>query len=365
MKPTILFLSMLFAAFSLLGQQDDREAARAEVEKHRQETARAAQVFLDQERSVEERIKAITPYAYVYEDKQVEGFKVIVRAQREDPKLRAVALSRIYAPAARDEKFQVDMRKLLVDPQTPQPLRDEVLQMIGSLSLSVMPGILEEYYVLSEDADERYREFAVSKLLMYGDARTQQRLIEDLRSGRKPLFSPAKTIELLSWAPKKDFFPVVYEVFQKTDDQSTRLMAIQVLGPYQPAREALIEVSRNAKEDEALREVALLSLYSGDRENTISYVQPLLADRFTSDRLKGIAIQMALDVRQSMAVRRGGSLADVGSGRKQSKASGIRQADDFDRLVRSIAEGKGVDRSEELAEIAQRYLLLVRPPFDR
>ena len=365
MKYTIIILSVLLASFPLMGQQNDREEERAQVEKHRQETARAAEFFLDKGNSVDERIKVITPYAYVYETKQTEGFKAIVRSREEDPRLRAVALSRIYAPAAQDPKFQADMRRLLVDANTPQPLRDEVLLLIGSLSQSVLPGILEEYYALVDDKDERYREFGVSKLLMYGDARTQQRLIEELGSERTTLFSPAKTIELLSWAPKKDFYPVVYEVFQKTDDRATRLMAIQVLGPYEPARGALIEVSRNSREDEALREAALLALYVGDRNNTVTYAQPILMDRSASDRLKGIALQMALDVRQSMAVRRGGTLSDVGTRRKQNKASGVRPADDFDRLVRDIAEGKGIERSDELAEIAQRYLLLVRPPFKR
>lgn len=90
----------------------------------------------------------------------------------------------------------------------------------------------------------------------------------------------------------------------ETRDEATRLNALQALGPYREAREKIIAISRDSTEKEEFRTSALMALYSGDKDNIVNYVAPLLQDRSASPRLQALGIQMAIDVRKSMAYRK-------------------------------------------------------------
>lgn len=344
MKKIILTLIMSGAAMAY-GQNAQKDALAREVDEYVVTVHQAASEFLNKRLSPEERIKAIAPHAVLYDEKQVEEFKNVVLDEQEPPEIRAAALARIYGHVPGDERLTNLEIQWLSDINAPEVLRREALQLAANLSFS-SGDLLEVYPKLLDDPNLEFRVFAFTKLIIHGDARAQQRLIAGLENPeRAPLPAPT-AIGILSMAVKKEYLPAVYKVLQETRDEATRLEAIRALGSYKEARNQLVTISRDAKEKDEFREAALGALYGGDRDNMVQYIAPILSDSSAPPRLRAIAIQMAIDVRQSMAHR--------------AKA---KKADDLDKLIKSIAEDKSRSLDPAVEKVANKYLRTVRPNY--
>lgn len=342
---------MLFLSCSGIGacaQISNPDSLNNAVAAYVQSANQAADVFLNRQLSTQERLNAIAPFPFIYEDQQVQQFKRTVLSNEENPEIRAMALNKIYQYVETDERLLNQVIQWFGNPETPKPLRNETLSLIGNLSFSSLAAQLDVYNKMVEDPDLNFRAFAVSKLILGGDARAQLLLIRGLENPASALFPAPQAIELLALSPKKEFYPAVYKVLLESKDEATRLTALQTLGAYKPAREKIASISRDPNEKEEFRESALMALYSGDRDNIVQYVTPILQDKSASSRLQALGIQMSLDIRRSMAYRR-------------SKKA--RKADAFDLLVKDIYERKGVNKSDDLVNGANKYLLIVKPNF--
>ncbi len=344
MKNKILTLLLLGATMAY-GQSAKRDSLIGEIDKYVLTVNQAAEQFLNKRLSPEERIKAIEPHAIIYDEKQVEQFKNVVLDSSEPPEIRAKALNKIYAHVAEDERLVGLEVQWLGDRQAPKVLREEALHLAANLSFS-SGDLPDVYQKLLDDPDLQFRVFAFTKLVIHGDARAQQKLIAGLLKPESALLPAPTAIGILSMAVKKEYLPAVYQVLQETGDEATRLEAVRVLGTYKEARNSLIRISRDPKEKVEFREAALGALYGGDRDNVIEYVAPILSDKSAPARLQAISIQMAIDVRQSMAYR--------------VKA---KNADNLDRLIKSIAEDKTLSKDPALDKVAHKYLQTVRPNY--
>jgi hypothetical protein len=345
MKNIILSLILVLGAVMARGQNAQRDSLAREVDEYVLSVNQAASQFLDKRLSPEERIKAIQPHAIIYDEKQVEQFKNVALDEQEPPEIRAIALNKIYAHVAGDEKLANLQVQLLGDLKAPKVLREEALQLSANLSFS-SGDVLDVYQKLLDDPELPFRVFAFTKLVIHGDARAQQKLIAGLENPERAPMPAPTAIGILSMALKKEYLPAVYKVFQQTQDEATRLEAIRVLGSYKEAREKLISISRDSKEKDDFREAALGALYGADRENVAQYVAPVLQDKNASPRLHALSIQMAIDVRQSMSYR-----------------VNAKEADDLDKLIKSIAEDKTRSKDAVVDKVANKYLQSVRPNY--
>jgi len=340
-KATI-FLLLAASPALLHAQESKRQALAGEVDEYRRTVHEAAATFLNKQLSPAERIKAISPYPFLYDEKQVQQFKSVVLDNEERPEVRATALDKIIRVVPGDERLGKLVLEWLGNRGAPRALRAEALKVEADLSFS-NPVVPEVYQKLLDDPEPQFRVFAFTKLIAHGDARAQQKLIQGLENPDAAALPGTTAIGILSMAPKKEFYPALYRVLQTTRDGPTRLEAIRALGFYPEARERLIAISRDAKEKEEFREAALAALYAGDRDNIIAYATPIVANPDTPPRLQGIAIQMTIDVRQATSWR--------------AKA---KTADEYDRLVQRLAREAA---DPEVRRIASKYVESVRPHY--
>jgi len=348
MKNIILLLVCLSLKSNINCQISERDSMANVIAEYIQKVGDAADIFLNTQLPTEDRLNAMAPYPFIYDESQVDPFKKVVISNDEQQDIRAMALSKIYQYVENDERLLDQVIQWLGSAETPVALRDETLNLISALSFSSLTGILDIYPKMLDDPDIRFRYFAASKLLLNGDARTQQLLIRGLENPQSAIFEPSLAIDLLALSPKREFYPAAYKILLESQNDSARLAALRILGSYQPARKKIISISQDANETEEFRESALMSLYSGDRDNIVALIAPILQDSSASMSLQALGIQISIDVRKSMAYRR------------SRKA---RRADDYDRLIKAISEGKGVNQSQELKDLATKYLLLVKPNF--
>jgi HEAT repeat protein len=341
MKMTILLIMAMSPAL-VQAQPTKREVLAQEVDDYVKVVNGAAATFLNKRLPPAERVKALAPHSTIYDEKQVEQFKGVVLDADEQPEVRAMAMDRIARYVPGDERLRQVGTEWLGNPQAPRVLREEALTLEANFSFSSM-NTPEIYQKLLDDPEMAIRVFAFTKLVIHGDARAQQKLINGLENPGAATVPAPTAIGILSMALKKEYYPAVYQVLLQTKDDATRLEAIRALGFYPPARQALIAISRDGNEKETNREAALGALYAGDREHIVQYVTPILTGTGASPRLQGVAIQMTIDVRQASTYR--------------TKA---KRADDHDRLIQKLAR-ESVD--PEVRKIANTYLESVRPRY--
>lgn len=344
MKKLMLLVSVIISAM-VFGQDSKRDSLLRAVDDNIKNVFAAAEQFLNTNASPAERIKAIEPYTMLYDEKQKERFKGVVLNKEETSEVRAMALNKIHDKVHGDEALTNQAIEWLGNFKAPAVVRLESLGLARELSFSSM-GVMTVYQKLLEDPDPEFRILGFTQLVYHGDARAQQLLIKGLEDPSAELLPASKAIHILSLAPKKEYYPAVFKVLQQTKDEDARLAAIRALGFYSEARQRLIEISRDPNEKEAFREAALGALYGGDKENIIAYVTPILTDKSATPRLQIIAMQMTIDVRQSMAYR--------------AKA---KKPDAYDILIKDISEGKGVLNSPEVLAMANKYVQSVRPKY--
>ena len=339
----ITLLILLISSLTSYAQHSKKEILIQEVDDYVKTVNKAADQFLNKTLSTTERISAIEPYEFIYDSSQIGQFKKIVLDDKEEPVIRAAALSKIYEVIADDEKLWSVALVWLSDPATPKVLRQSALDMVSNSSLLWM-NVPDVYQKMLEDPDPEFRLFAFTQLIIHGDARAQQKLIDGLENPQSALLPAPTAISVLSMALKKEYYPALYNVLRQTKDEATRLEAIRALGSYKPAREDLITIMRSANEKEQLREAALDALFASDRDNIVQYASSILPDKSATLRLKIIAIQMTIDVRQTMAYR--------------VKA---KNADSYDRLIKRIANDK--NNPADLQNIAIKYMQFTRPNY--
>jgi HEAT repeat protein len=338
----IICLLLLSTSAITFGQNSAKASLIREVDEYVKKVNKAAGEFLNNKLTIAGRIKAIEAYDIIYDDKQIEQFRMIVLDAKEQPEIRATALDKIYQMVDDDEKLVTLSIGWLDNQQAPKVLREEALQVMDNLSFSSM-DVPDVYEKMLEDPELEFRRCAFTKLIVHGDARAQQKLIEGLENPQVALLSAPDAIAILSMSLKKEYYPSLYKVLQQTTDEATRLEAIRALGSYKEARENLVSISRNSNEGEEFREAALGALYAGDRENIVDYVLPILTDKSAKPRLRIIGIQMTIDVRQSIAYR-----------------IKTKKADKLDLLIKKLAKDNNMP---DLQQIAIKYIRYVRPKY--
>ena len=338
----IICLLLLLSSTITFGQNSAKASLIHQVDEYVKKVNKAAGEFLNNKLTIAGRIKAIEPYDIIYDDKQIEQFRKIVLDAKEQPEIRAMALDKIYQVVADDEKLVTLSIGWLDNQQAPKVLREEALQVMDNLSFSSM-DVPDVYEKMLEDPEPEFRRCAFTKLIVHGDARAQQKLIEGLENPQVALLPAPDAIAILSMSLKKEYYPSLYNVLQQTTDEATRLEAIRALGSYKEAGENLISISRNSNEREEFREAALGALYAGDRENIADYVLPILTDKSSTPRLQIIGIQMTIDVRQSIAYR-----------------IKTKKADKLDLLIKKLAKDNSMP---DLQQIAIKYIRYVRPKY--
>jgi len=335
MKKIILII-LTISSITVYSQSSKKDSLLREIDEHVKTVQKAADQFLNKNLSPADRIKAIEPYAIIYNENQAEQFKNVVLDDKESPEIRAMALNKIYQFVPGDERLGVLINDWLGNPRLPKVLRQEALRLEETLSVMSM-SVPDVYQKMLEAPEPEFRLFAFTKLIVHGDARAQQKLIEGLENPQSALLTAPDAIEILSISPKKEYYPAVYKVLQQTKDEATRLEAISALGFYKEARGKLVNISRDANEKVQFREAALEALFVGDKDNIVKYASPILSDKSATSDLQIMAVQMTIEARQS-----------------SSYNAQTEKTDEYDLLIKNISEDKRKD--PELQKIALKYL---------
>jgi len=345
--PWLLACCLLLSAAGLRAQEtpsppSDAEAVAAELAAAREASLRAAAVFLDGARGLEERLAAADGFGTFLDEAHEEAAVRLVRDASAAAPLRAAALRKLSTDVLERDELIDELLGLLTSPGTPPELQEAALDVAESLAFSSLTAharrgdFLEAYRQLIESPVPRLRHRALARLSAEADDLAQQRLIDGLRSPDRALVPPADAVRLLGLRMPADAFPVLQELLARPPDEETRIEAIHHLGAHPPSRDALIAVLQDEEESPEAREAALGALHANVPQSLPEIVTPVLRDEGATDRLKVRAMKAVQWHRLSSA--------------QEARMEGL---EEFDAAVRAMAERS---RSEEVRDCAREYL---------
>src|SRR5689334_15818980 len=131
----IMLLILFISSLTSYTQNSKKEMLIQEVNDYVKTVNKAANKFLNKTLSKKEKIRAVEAYEFIYDSSQINQFKKIVFDDKEEPAIRATALSKIYEVIADDEKLWSVALVWLSDPATPKVLRQSALDMASNSSL--------------------------------------------------------------------------------------------------------------------------------------------------------------------------------------------------------------------------------------
>ena len=335
--------------FHAFGQIDKRDSLNSAIKAYRTDAARATEIFLNSNLPEKTRLDALRPYPHIYDDRKIEAFKSIILSEKQPLAIRAMAVEKITPQIEEDESLYNLLLKWFQSPNTPETLRNAAFEFFKIPSIHPLPGLKNLFTELIRDENMDIRSFAFMNLAVLDDARAQQILIDGLERPQNALLDQITSMEILNLFSKKEFYPTFLKIAKEEKNPNARLLAIQSIGPYAEATPLLQKIALDANEKENVRISALQALTNGTQKNNSQIIKQILEDEKSPEGLQIIGIQLAINQRNSMSYRR-------------SKAA--QNADELDRLILSIKQDEKKQTSKQLAAIAEKYLLMVKPNFN-
>lgn len=345
LRISILACLQLISVWSL-GQNVSKEQLIRDVETFKAAAFKATEVFLNPKGNLQTRLLAMQNYPFIYDPQQIVKAKAILLNDKENPALRAAALSKLVAEISRDEALSNSVLKWIQDPKTPKALRDETLNTISALTFSDFAmfrkrqELMTALRTVATDPELPFRQFALGFLMDHGDSFAQNLLIEQLNKNKTDLLPTVESLRLLALYPKGDYLPAVYKIFQNPPNQESKIEAIILCGNYAPAKKSLMDLLKDKKQNADLRQVVLATINANYPDEFAGQVQNMIVDQTEPENLRVTAIVMETLRRQSNIER-----------------SKRKTPDTFDRNVEKLKSNP----SEAIRRASGSYLQNVKP----
>ncbi|MEL6659733.1 MAG: hypothetical protein AAFY48_06420 [Bacteroidota bacterium] len=343
---SIIIILVLSGIANLSFAQQTQEDYQREIQEYQQQRQEAVRVFLNPNRSVAERVRALEPYALITDEKLIQQFKEIVYNEQERERIRVAALRRLDLQVERDSRLFAYVGTILRNPETPKVLRREALDRFSRVSFSTFgmfggkDEIISTFRELTKDPEQEYRLQGFSYLVQNNDDVAQQMLARGLENPEEALLPVKESISILSLAGSADYFPVIYKYLNKNQGDAVREEAIRALGRYSEARKDIIDILETERgESESLRLVAMGVLNASYPREFAEIVTPTLRNKETPASLFTYAVQAELYRR------------DNNNERSRKFQDNRYVPDEFDRLVLEYQNSESV----QVSNLAQRY----------
>jgi HEAT repeat protein len=209
---------------------------------------------------------------------------------------RVSALEAVAVRAASDDAALDALLTILTDASQPVELRRAALGGLegNSFRTGKFQSRRAEFTAalkqVMDDPDEQLRERSVEILAVQKDVDLQRRLIEGLRDESVAIVPPQRSVELLGYDPKPDYFDVLRDVVQAHADPGTRREAIRLLATDQGSRELIDGVVRDKEEPVALREAGAAALQAMAPQEFEQTAQDIVMDDDDDDELRAVVL---------------------------------------------------------------------------
>jgi HEAT repeat protein len=209
-------------------------------------------------------LKSATPAAEgvgegLSEEYSIKDLSEIAADSRRDVSVRIAAVEAIGEGVIEKEETIQGLLEMLRNRGEPVELRRAVFTLLKQLEFqsklfaaqrAEFVSVLRE---LCDDPDEEIRTQALEALAQKKDYFAQQRLLEGLRDPAKALVPEERALQFLGYDIHADYYPLIREIAQKTENTRSKQEAIRLLSSDPEAAPLLAEIFRDKGEDAEVR----------------------------------------------------------------------------------------------------------------
>jgi hypothetical protein len=191
------------------------------------------------------------------------------RATTKAASARTLGAVAAIAPSTAGERQLASLMKVLTDRSAPIDARLSALQRLGAARFSspAFPSSQGDYIAalrkVADDPDHELRQRVLGILAREKDGYAQKRLLEGLRDPEKALVPPEKALQLLSYDPHADAYPIAREIADNPPNPTAKREALRLLAAdaaSAPMFETLLRDKHEPVEIRQLSASALLAL---------------------------------------------------------------------------------------------------------
>jgi hypothetical protein len=348
----VLIFALALSLFALpVSAQDTsdaeayRQALQEDITQTREQIRKRGAVFLDDSRTVDERLEAVRDVSALINPDQIERAKRLVASDIAPP-IRARALDLMTSALIEDEDFVRTVLDRLADSDEPVEVREAASEAIQSSLMSinfvraeedpVRSRIFSTYRSLLDDPEQSLRRDAFEVLVPEGDSEAISRLIEGLQAPEELPMSTAAVLSLVGPRLPQNARELVADIMREPPTLAAQVEAVRLLGGYEPVRETIVGYVQDADAPAQLRLAAAKTLAANAPDRFTELARSIVPnDDFATD-LRVFAVEA---IRQQRLSRDASTLT--------------RSPDELDRAIMSLAE-RG--EPETLRAVAQRYV---------
>jgi hypothetical protein len=224
----------------------------------------------------------------------------IVQDRSADIARRTLALETIGVDFARHPELVDLALALLRDTSEPAPLRWAALTLLragtflGPLFAARRAEFLDTLRGVVDDPDPALRDQALEILAQEKDDYAQRRLVEGLQHPPRALVSPERAIQFLSYDVHAEHYPMLRELARQPPSPLARLESIRVLGSDPNAKDLLMEILTDRRENSETRAASAASLQALAPDEFAELARRVALDEGEDPGLRAVSIS-ALD----------------------------------------------------------------------
>lgn len=270
-----------------------KENLKAQLEKGKTATEKAVNIFLDQNKSKEARLKAFAESGTFNQDSDISAALKIVRDENEDAEIRASAILGLVAYANGSEEFIDELLGLLNNENTPDKMKGAALTVLQSntFSSAILDAKKPEYNLalrnlVESDCPKNIKLRAAEYLAIEKDEYIQRKLLEGLENPKEQIVKPEVAIQLLSYDLHSDAYPVLRKIAEDPPNKRAKKEAIRNLSADPDSAGYLQKVLDNKKEDNETRHAAAVGLQSIEPEMLQNSAKDILTDKKENEEFR-------------------------------------------------------------------------------
>ena len=293
----ILFVVISFVSLTINAQTKDQ--LLLQLQQHKEALYRAYTIFLDNGKSDNARLTAVSQYNSVIDEKQLEGCVKVAENSKESDAIRAAALSRTYTYAATNNELFNKMLGWVTEARMPL-LRRSSLNTLELITMGADPAgysgqqITALLHKLMTDKEHDIRLTAYSMLARIKDEYALTNILQNLNKLDTTTLTLQENLGLLYAYPKRsnEIYNAVYKVFNTRGINTSALTtSIRLLGTYQPSLKKILSIYQDARQLTEVRIAAFNALEGLQTDELQKYMRTVVFNEKENDDMRIISMR--------------------------------------------------------------------------
>lgn len=277
----------------------DEQLKALEQTKQRREAA--VGIFLDQQKTVEERLRAAPSCGSFSGKEEISVAASVLFSSEESLQVRIAALKNLNVAIGSDEQLALRVLELLEDEQESDMIKLGVINIFqaGQFSSAIISSLRAEYHqklknlLTKKDLLPAILYIVLESLAQEKDEFVQRMLLKGLESPKEARVEPDRAIQLLAYDLHAEYYPILKKIVEEPPTPAAKKEAIRALSGDQSAKSILVNTLTDKDENDEIRYASANSIAALDSSELYDHVRKILLDDEEDDEFRAALLNTA------------------------------------------------------------------------